>query len=78
LVSRMVTASLHDVAISYRDGNKEARKLARGFLQELSADANSNFRSELIYVSSKNRLSLRAVMLLRRIRRFINKKRVRY
>lgn len=78
LVSRMVTASLHDVAVSYRDGNKEARKLARDFLKELSKDANSNFRSELIYLASSNRLSLRGVMLLRRIRRSMNKKRVRY
>lgn len=65
LAPRMISAAIEDAAISSRDHNEEARKLASSFLKEIFTDTGFNTRSRLVYFVSKHPVSLRVALFIR-------------
>ncbi len=67
LAPRMISATIEDAAISARDHNEEARKLASAFLEEIFLDTGFTLRSRLVFFATKHPLSLRIALYIRGI-----------
>lgn len=67
LAPRMISAAIEDAAVSARDKNEEARKLASGFLKEIFTDTGFNARSRLVLFATKHPITLRIALFVRGI-----------
>lgn len=65
LAPRMISAAIEDAAISSRDHNEDARKLASEFLKEIFTDTGFNARSRLVLYVSKHPITLRIALYIR-------------